>query len=82
MNGPRAQHLSGLRCADADNSFGPAGLVCRFDFTLLFEESILFIGPSSLFLLLATLRIWQLRKERVKVRPTLLRILKVVSDTD
>ncbi len=44
----------------ADSSFGP--LVdenCRaFDFTLYFEETILRIGTSSLFLILAILRLF------------------------
>jgi len=60
-----------------DDTFGPP-VGCRFDFTLLFEESILFIGPSVLFLILSGLRIWQLRKERRKVRHATLQVLKVV----
>lgn len=35
----------------ADDLFGPAINCDQFDFTLLFEQSILTIGPSALFLL-------------------------------
>lgn len=65
-----------------DDTFGPwAGPVCRggFDFTLLFEESILSILPQCIFLLILPIRIGQLMKEDVKVVPSLLRWLKVVS---
>ncbi|PWY91611.1 P-loop containing nucleoside triphosphate hydrolase protein [Aspergillus sclerotioniger CBS 115572] len=51
----------------ADNTFGPV-LACpaTFDFTLLFEQSILSIGPSALFLLLVAWRIWSLHPENIK----------------
>ena len=51
----------------ADNSFGPS-ISCShaFDFTLVFEQSILSIGPSALFLLLAPWRVWQLYGKSVK----------------
>jgi ATP-binding cassette, subfamily C (CFTR/MRP), member 1 len=43
----------------ADNAFGPQVEPCRreFDFTLLFEESILSIAPSVLFLVLTCIRV-------------------------
>ena len=46
----------------ADNDFGPAVLGCRngFDFTLLFEQTILSLVPSLLLLLLIPFRIYQL----------------------
>ena len=52
-----------------DDSFGPAVIACRggFDFTLLFEQSILTIGPAALFLLLSPFRLWQLVKEERKI---------------
>ncbi|KAG8160758.1 hypothetical protein KVR01_009022 [Diaporthe batatas] len=46
-----------------DNTFGPvvaAGCRDSFDFTLLFQQSILSIGPSALFLILAPPRILRL----------------------
>ncbi|GKZ33772.1 hypothetical protein AbraIFM66950_003807 [Aspergillus brasiliensis] len=51
----------------ADDSFGPV-VACpaTFDFTLLFEQSILSIGPSAIFLLLVPWRIWSLYPENVK----------------
>jgi hypothetical protein len=68
-----------LRCNAVDDSFGPVASKCRFDFTVLFEESILFLGPSVLFLILAALRIWQLRRAQSKVRHAQLQVLKIVS---
>jgi ATP-binding cassette subfamily C (CFTR/MRP) protein 1 len=47
----------------ADNVFGPVvAAPCRhgFDFTLLFEQSILSIGPSCIFLLILPLRLFWL----------------------
>ncbi|PYI35212.1 P-loop containing nucleoside triphosphate hydrolase protein [Aspergillus indologenus CBS 114.80] len=51
----------------ADNSFGPV-IACPaiFDFTLLFEQSILSIGPSAIFLLVVPWRIWSLYAENIK----------------
>ncbi|PQE04085.1 ABC multidrug transporter protein [Rutstroemia sp. NJR-2017a BVV2] len=59
-----------------DDSFGPKvnswDAECRggFDFTLLFEETILSIGPSSLFILLVPWRVAQLYGKRTKILPT------------
>ncbi|RAK99259.1 P-loop containing nucleoside triphosphate hydrolase protein [Aspergillus ibericus CBS 121593] len=51
----------------ADNTFGPVfPCPATFDFTLLFEQSILSIGPSALFLLLVAGRIWWLYPENIK----------------
>lgn len=51
----------------ADNSFGPS-ISCShaFDFTLVFEQSILSIGPSVLFLLLVPWRVWNLYGKSIK----------------
>ncbi|TVY81873.1 ABC transporter FUM19 [Lachnellula suecica] len=45
-----------------DDTWGPVVDVCRrpFDFTLIFEESILSLLPAGVFFLLALGRIWQL----------------------
>jgi len=68
------------RCNGIDDSFGPAASGCRFDFTLLFEESILFLGPSIVFQLLAIWRVLMLRKKKCKVQQdTILQNLKAVS---
>ena len=56
----------------ADNAFGPAiGANCRstFDFTLLFEQTILTIAPASILLLLAPPRIWHLLRSSTKTLP-------------
>ena len=67
-------------CHVNDNAFGPTVQGCRdnFDFTLLFEQSILSIGPSVLLLLLAPLRLSHLVKCEVKALPHPMRIIKVV----
>ena len=48
---------------NADNAFGPlVDQLCRtFDFTLLFEQSILSIIPNALFLLLTPICLYRLR---------------------
>lgn len=59
--------MAGSCSPAADDSFGPV-VACpaTFDFTLLFEQSILSIGPSAIFLLLVPWRIWSLYPENVK----------------
>ncbi|CZR69215.1 related to multidrug resistance-associated protein [Phialocephala subalpina] len=64
-----------------DNSFGPfldLPSKTTFDFTLLFEESILSILPSALFLLLIPLRILRLWKTPRKVTGSYLQTTKIV----
>lgn len=54
-----------------DDTFGPwAGSQCRggFDFTLLFEETILSILLSSVFILLSPLRILALFAAPIRVK--------------
>ncbi|GJC82527.1 ABC transporter atnG [Colletotrichum liriopes] len=55
--------------AECEASFGPVATVCsnRFDFTLLFEQSMLNIGPSAALLLALPLRLQQLFRRRQKV---------------
>ena len=64
-----------------DNSFGPfidfPGKV-TFDFTLLFEETILSILPSALFLLLVPPRILRLWWTPRKVTGSYLQTIKIV----
>ena len=64
-----------------DNSFGPfiefPGKV-TFDFTLLFEETILSILPSALFLLLIPPRILRLWGTPRKVTGSSLQTIKIV----
>jgi hypothetical protein len=65
-----------------DQIFGPAVSGCRddFDFTLLFEQSILSIGPSALLLLITPLRILHLARRNVKTVPSPIDAAKLVSD--
>ena len=68
-------------CADIDNTFGPYAGNCRggFDFTLLFEESILTLLPVAIFLIAAPARIYYLLGKQSKVIGSSLLILKLVS---
>lgn len=65
----------------ADDLFGPAVQACRrsFDFTLLFEESILSIAPAASFLLLASVRLKTLLGRGRRVRDGHLHTAKLVS---
>jgi hypothetical protein len=65
-----------------DDLFGPAVQACRdnFDFTLLFEQAILSIGPSTILLLLTPFRIFQLAGCSVKTLHTPLLAAKAVGD--
>ncbi|PWY80810.1 P-loop containing nucleoside triphosphate hydrolase protein [Aspergillus sclerotioniger CBS 115572] len=63
----------GMRCGfPTDDHFGPRVLPCRreFDLTLLFEQTILGLGPDLLFLVLCPLRWYQIhaRLRRVNQR--------------
>jgi ATP-binding cassette, subfamily C (CFTR/MRP), member 1 len=64
-----------------DDTFGPVVHGCRsnFDFTLLFEQSILSIGPAALLLLLAPPRLVRLLRSSKKTLPSRLRFGKTVS---
>lgn len=71
-------------CSRLDNSFGPHAGPCRggFDFSLLFEETILTILPIGLMLLILPPRIWYLlRRERKVTRAgNTLALVKIVSN--
>ncbi|KAG4289064.1 hypothetical protein FPRO06_03886 [Fusarium proliferatum] len=63
-----------------DASFGPfVGPECRdgFDFTLVFEQSILVLSPAALLLILAPVRLFRLRNVPVKVSGHRLRTVKL-----
>lgn len=68
-------------CAVVDRSFGPYAQSCRggFDFTVLFEETILTLAPIGLVILISPLRILHLLKREKKVVPNALGVLKLVS---
>lgn len=72
-----------LGSACADGFFGPAGGAhCRggFDFTFVFEESILMILPTVILLLTAPLRISSLIWEKQKVAGNNFGLLKLVRE--
>lgn len=61
-----------------NNDFGPAASG-RFDFTILFEDIFLSIGPSVLLLLAGPPRLWALYKQPLKVKKSALHESKLVS---
>ena len=63
-----------------DDSFGPTLRICppTFDFTLLFEQSILSIGPSALLLLFLPFRLWWIWGRGVKARYSSIVVIKQV----
>lgn len=72
---------SGPSCRDLDNTVRAGMRSCRggFDFSLLFEETILEILPISLIVIAVPFRIWQLSQKRRKVVGSWLLLLKLVS---
>ncbi|KAG9504500.1 hypothetical protein J7337_004473 [Fusarium musae] len=69
-----------LCTSSVDASFGPfVGPECRdgFDFTLVFEQSILVLSPAALLLILAPVRLFRLRNAPVKVAGHRLRTVKL-----
>jgi ATP-binding cassette subfamily C (CFTR/MRP) protein 1 len=70
-------------CFEVDDTFGPwAGPDCRsgFDFTLLFEESVLTILPLALLIFIAPFRILYLSKRQDRLRRSKLLFTKLVRD--
>lgn len=63
--------------ARTDNDFGPS-LPGFFDFTILFEQSILSLLPASIFILVAPLRTWTLVRRDTIVRSRNLFLAKQV----
>ncbi|KAJ5098890.1 hypothetical protein N7532_005891 [Penicillium argentinense] len=70
---------SGPSCRDLDNTMRIDAGSCRggFDFSLLFEETILGILPIALILILVPLRLWQLAQKRRKVEGSSLFVFKL-----
>lgn len=75
--------MASITCDKIDDTFGPYAGSCRggFDFTLLFEETILTILPIALLLLVALIRLPYLFKRQTKVVWSYLLPLKMVSTT-
>ncbi|THV54559.1 hypothetical protein BGAL_0024g00240 [Botrytis galanthina] len=73
-------NASSVCVADADALFGPRVDTCRrqFDFTLLFEQSIFTVGPSAIFVVLLSLRIPKLYREKRKTLPNSLWGFKLI----
>nr|QIW91876.1 TRT [Phialomyces arenicola] len=61
-----------------EDVFGPqvSGCYENFDFTLLFEESVLYLAPLLVTSFLVSLRLWQMRSKEKLVRWSVLWILK------
>lgn len=70
-----------LNCSAEEDVFGPfvaPSCLHGFDFTLLFEESILTIGPIGVVCLAASIRIWKLSGVPEKVNRSWLYATKEV----
>jgi ATP-binding cassette subfamily C (CFTR/MRP) protein 1 len=80
-NGSIADPARCLINASYDNLFGPAVHNCQsdFDFTLLFEQSILLIVPSALLLLYLPFRIWQIWSQELKAHYHGITLIKQVN---
>jgi hypothetical protein len=76
----RAMYISDLCQLGQDDRFGPFVDGCRdgFDFTLLFEQTILSMLPDMLFLIVAIVRVVRLHKMTVKTLPNILGAIKLV----
>jgi hypothetical protein len=61
------------------NVFGPASCDGSFDFTLLFEQSILSIAPSAIFLCCLPVSLFKLHRVTPKFHASYIRTLKLVS---
>ena len=72
--------MSASVCPAIDNSFGPYAGSCRggFDFTLLFEETILSLLPLCLILVVVPWRALYLVRRTTKVDGTVLLPLRLV----
>lgn len=72
---------SGPSCREMDKTVRAGMGNCRggFDFSLLFEESILGILPMTLILITIPLRVWQLSQKRRKVVGSWMLPVKLVS---
>lgn len=71
--------MAGFCTQDLDDVWGPVVDECRrtFDFTLLFEQSILSTLPLAIFLTIALLRIWRLLRREQILTTGLLGLAKV-----
>jgi hypothetical protein len=76
-----SSNSSGPSCRDLDNTLRIDAGSCRggFDFSLLFEETILGILPIALILILVPFRLAQLAQKRRKVEGSSLSLFKLVS---
>ena len=72
--------MSASECKRIDDTFGPYARHCRggFDFTLLFEETILSILPLVVLLAVVPYRVYYLWRRDIKVTGGLLLPVKLV----
>lgn len=69
-----------MTSTNSSNSlFGPVSTSRAFDFTLLFEDTILTIVPATLFLVAAGARVLWLVSKSNKVATSISRFTKLVS---
>lgn len=81
MKTSTSKRMDSTRCpVIVDRSFGPWAGQCRggFDFTLLFEETILALLPTCAFLLACPSRLLYLRSKPIRVKRSILMYSKLV----
>lgn len=71
--------LSDATTSCTSHAFGPASCDGSFDFTLLFEQSILSIAPSAIFLCCLPVSLFKLHRAAPKFNASYIRTLKLVS---
>ncbi|KAJ5383032.1 hypothetical protein N7517_000943 [Penicillium concentricum] len=76
-----SSRYSGPLCRDLDNTLRIDAGSCRggFDFSLLFEETILQILPILLMLIIIPVRLWHLSQRRIKVVGSWLVLIKLAA---
>ncbi|KAJ5767038.1 uncharacterized protein N7511_004654 [Penicillium nucicola] len=76
-----SSHSTGPSCHDLDNTMRIGAGSCRggFDFSLLFEETILEILPIVLMLIVIPVRLWHLSQKRNKVVGSGLLLVKLAA---
>ncbi|KEQ97882.1 hypothetical protein AUEXF2481DRAFT_63168 [Aureobasidium subglaciale EXF-2481] len=70
--------LSDATASCSSHSFGPASCDGSFDFTLLFEQTILSIAPSVIFLCCLPVSLFKLHRAAPKFNASYIRILKLI----
>lgn len=72
-------HLANNTRPCSEDVFGPASCRDDFDFTLLFEQSILSLLPALSFIIAASWKLWSLRRASIKTLPDPIQTIKLAT---